>query len=693
MDSPGEDRMRHVDYWERVEQIYHDALALAPTERAFYLREAGIAEPDVIEMVESLLKQHEQLGSFLDSPACEVLSEVGAARRSSASRQATDEDQSLIGTIISHYRIERPIPGGGMGRLYLAHDTQLGGPVALKLLPPEYTNDEERLWRFKQEARAARALNHPSILTIYELGEEQGVHFIAAEYVEGISLRERMSAGPLALEEAVKVASQVAEALEAVHRLGIVHRDIKPENIMLRPDGIVKVLDFGIAKLTDKGSIHSDPATQLSVETGQGIIIGTPMYMSPEQVRGLNVDARTDIFSLGVVLYEMIAGRMPFEGETNSEVIASILKEEPQPLTQYSSKVPGELAQLVYKALRKNREERFQTADDLALKLHSIVGTLERAEHYPQRTLRPKDEADGRLPNPLWASMSIILVGVTICLSVVISRRFLNNGPDVPGVFVTIAVALLSLFAASAFTQSGKQWSERGLSRMGMKVEVRGKVQTAVALVILLVVTGLYFSLPVIARIYNNKRAVQFQEAGDLHAAILNYQRAVSLDPDYAAAHYNLATAYEDVLQFDRASAEYESALSADPKFYFAYNNLARLYLFRLKDYAGALKILNAALELKPEEPQVRYSLYKNRGWAHFGLGFYDLAAEDLMEALRWRQDGAAAHCLLAQVLEAQKKESNATQEWEACVAYAPGEIDVDATWLSLAQERLRQEK
>jgi tetratricopeptide (TPR) repeat protein len=206
----------------------------------------------------------------------------------------------------------------------------------------------------------------------------------------------------------------------------------------------------------------------------------------------------------------------------------------------------------------------------------------------------------------------------------------------------------------------------------------------------MMAVLGVYFSLPALARIYNSS-AIRYQQSGDLTEAIRGYHRASSLDPNYAAPRYNLATTYEDVLEFDKAIDEYQKALIADPKFYAAHNNLARLYLVQRKEYASALNILNMALAVKPSDPHIRYSLYKNRGWAHFALGLYDLAEEDLRESLGSRNDGAAAHCLLAQVLEANNTADSAIKEWERCIAYAAGNEDVESIWLSVAQERLRQ--
>src|SRR6267143_2111012 len=221
------------------------------------------------------------------------------------------------GKRLGRYEIRSLLGVGGMGEVYLAQDTQLRRPVALKLLPPEFTLNEERLSRFKQEAFAASALNHPNILTIYEIGSEDDVYFIATEFIDGVSLRERMAKEGLTIEQVLDFGGQIASALAAAHAAGIVHRDIKPENVMVRRDGYVKVLDFGLAKLTEHQGRHSDPdaATMQMVRTDPGKVMGTANYMSPEQARGLEVDARTDIWSLGVMLYELSAGRVPFEGQ------------------------------------------------------------------------------------------------------------------------------------------------------------------------------------------------------------------------------------------------------------------------------------------------------------------------------------------------------------------------------------------
>src|SRR5262249_13101491 len=239
-----------------------------------------------------------------------------------------------------------------MGEVFLAQDTSLGRKVALKLLRIEFTRNEERLRRFRQEARAASALNHPNILTIHEIGQEDSLHFMATEYVEGETLRQHITRARLTLSQILDAAVQVASALAAAHQAGIIHRDIKPENIMLRADGYVKVLDFGLAKLAEPKAGDTAAPTLPKADTEPGIVMGTVSYMSPEQARGLAVDARTDIWSLGATLYEMVAGRQPFEGETASDVMALILQKEPLPLARYSSEAPAELERIVRTAIR-----------------------------------------------------------------------------------------------------------------------------------------------------------------------------------------------------------------------------------------------------------------------------------------------------------------------------------------------------
>jgi serine/threonine protein kinase len=280
------------------------------------------------------------------------------------------------GSHLNHYELIQTLGAGGMGEVWLATDTRLQRKVAIKLLPPALTDDPARTRRFEQEARAASALNHPNVCTIHALEQaDSGQHFIVMEYIEGQTLRARLAGGRMPLREALDTAIQIASSLTAAHAAGVVHRDVKPENVTIRPGGLVKVLDFGLAKLMAHDS-NPDLATQTA--TAAGIVLGTAPYMSPEQARGLTVDARTDVWSLGVVLYEMVAARPPFAGRTTSDIIAAILERDYEPLSRLAADVPAELARIVGKALRKDPEHRYQVMKDLLLDLEALRDEMAR---------------------------------------------------------------------------------------------------------------------------------------------------------------------------------------------------------------------------------------------------------------------------------------------------------------------------
>ena len=355
--------------YSKVEELYHATLEREPNERASFLEQACGEDVALRSEVESLLGYDARAEHFIERPPDDV----------AAAMLAAEQKQSMLGNTLGHYRIVSLLGAGGMGEVYLAEDTRLKRKVALKLLPAHFTADRDRARRFEQEARAASALNHPNIITIHEIGEIGETHYLVTEFIDGEMLRARLSTGRMELPSALEVTLQVASALAAAHEAGIVHRDIKPENIMLRRDGYVKVLDFGLAKLTEPPSARHrcSRADGDEVNTETGVVMGTARYMSPEQARGQKVDARSDIFSLGIVLYEMITGRVPFEGATASDVIAAILDKEPSPLARYAPEVPVELERIVAKAMRKDREERYQTIKDLHVDLKGLKQELE----------------------------------------------------------------------------------------------------------------------------------------------------------------------------------------------------------------------------------------------------------------------------------------------------------------------------
>ncbi len=279
------------------------------------------------------------------------------------------------GTCISHYEIQSQLGAGGMGEVYLAIDTQLDRKVALKILPAELALRQQRVHRFLQEAKAVSALNHPHIITIHEVGQSGSTYFIATEFIDGVTLRESMKRARLSIAETIDIAIEVVSALTAAHEVTIIHRDIKPENIMLRSDGYAKLLDFGLAKLTEPAA--PDPDASTLVNTADGVVLGTMSYMSPEQARGLEVDARTDLWSIGAVLYEMVTGMKPFAGTTMSDVIAALLGHDPPSVAQYSSEVPIGLESIIKKALVKDADRRYQTAKDLLADLKTLKQELD----------------------------------------------------------------------------------------------------------------------------------------------------------------------------------------------------------------------------------------------------------------------------------------------------------------------------
>jgi serine/threonine protein kinase/Tfp pilus assembly protein PilF len=360
------------ELWQRITDLFDEAMTRGPKERIAFLEEACDGDRDLRKQVERLIKSHEKSRDFLESSAFAVAPELLTDDRASASG----------GELIGHYRIESLIGIGGMGEVYLARDERLGRKAALKLLPERLTTDETQLNRFKNEARSASALNHPNILTVYEIGAEGNRQFIATEFIEGMTLRASLAHGRMNLHAALEIAVQVASALAAAHEAGVVHRDIKPENIMLRPDGYAKVLDFGIAKLTEQRPASDSDQTRL------GLVLGTGHYMSPEQARGQKVDARSDIWSLGVVLYEMVGGIPPFRGETPSDCIASILTTEPPPLSGVFPDVPFKLESILEKALRKNSAERYQTIEEMLADLRVLKGELEAESSLSQTNAR-----------------------------------------------------------------------------------------------------------------------------------------------------------------------------------------------------------------------------------------------------------------------------------------------------------------
>jgi len=286
------------------------------------------------------------------------------------------QESLAAGSTLAHYRIVSKLGAGGMGEVYLAQDLNLDRPVALKILPPEVAHDPDRMRRFIQEAKTASALSHPNVAHVFEIGEADGVTFLAMEYIEGQTLNARIAGVPLPLDEAIDITTQVADALDAAHAKGIVHRDIKPANIMITPRGHVSVLDFGLAKMKPPATGSDIASTATQFLTNPGMVMGTVQYMSPEQALGRDADHRSDLFSLGVVLYEMVAGRLPFSGANAGALLIEILQAQPEALARFNYDAPPELERIVRKCLEKDRDRRYQTARDLLIDLRNLQRDL-----------------------------------------------------------------------------------------------------------------------------------------------------------------------------------------------------------------------------------------------------------------------------------------------------------------------------
>jgi len=406
--------------YQQIDQIFQAALALEPDQRAAYLDEVCSGDKKLRREVESLITSDQGGLSFIDEPAFEMAARV----------LASDEPALAVGDLIDRYEVVSLLGSGGMGEVYLAHDEKLDRKIALKLLPTHFTKNQARLRRFQQEARAASALNHPNIITIHEIGQVENRNFIATEFVDGETLRQRMKRAPLSLNESLDIAIQVCAALAAAHNAGIIHRDIKPENIMLRTDGYVKVLDFGLAKLTEKREPPTEVDAAENLDISSGLLMGTVKYMSPEQAQGQQVDQRSDIFSLGVVLYEMVTGHAPFKGEDTTRLVKSILNDEPRRLTEYAPGAPEELQRIVSKALIKNRAQRYQAAEDLLVDLKTLRQQVELSTDSQSVNHR----AEGRISIlRRWrlAALAAVCV-ITIALGVTVCRRRQRSGHPSP---------------------------------------------------------------------------------------------------------------------------------------------------------------------------------------------------------------------------------------------------------------------
>jgi serine/threonine protein kinase len=502
---------------------------------------------------------------------------------------------------IGHYQIMEQIGEGGMGVVFLARDLRLHRNVAIKVLPETVSTDKSRLNRFEQEAVAASALNHPNILTIHEIGRSDNAKFIVSEYVNGFTLREKIPT--LTVSESIDLAIQVASALEAAHKHGIVHRDIKPENIMVREDGLVKVLDFGLAKLTEKqiSFLNNEAATLAMVKTEPGMIMGTASYMSPEQARGLEVDCRTDIWSLGAVLFEMIAGYPPFEGETSMDVVASILNKEPRQLTSASGTL--RINDIIYHCLQKKPSDRYQSAGELTADLRFL-----------KRAHDAKADPDVRLLKNNTAVTEVLPTSST--------RRWLVSDPKrviVAGLAPVLAAAAIAIYVwAPGASHTSITNSQRSPA---YDLYVRGKV-----------------------KVTNVNR-------DDNDAAIKLLEQAVAIDPNYAEAWAELAKGYvfrsfnfardpEQRKLNEDAEVAVEKALELNPNLPEGHLSRGLVLWTHTKRFPHeqAIQAFKRAIALNPDLDEAHQWL----SVVYIHIGLFDEATEEINKTLEINPNNTA---------------------------------------------------
>ncbi len=589
--------MAAAEQWQQVQNLFHGALEREPCDRSVFLDKACGGNEPLRREVAWLISAHETEDHFIDSPAYVAAGDVLA------------DHHFEPGEMLAHYKIQGALGRGGMGEVYLAEDTRLNRKVALKLLPAHFTVNPDRVRRFEREARAASALNHPNIVTIYEIGQSNTTHFIATEFVDGKTLRQLINENPFTLNETLNVSMQLADALSAAHVAGIVHRDIKPENIMIREDGYVKILDFGLAKLTEQQTTDADLETPTLLQSNPGVVMGTVQYMSPEQARAKNVGVRTDIWSLGIVMYELLTGHVPFSGETPSHVMVSLMEDKLPPLKDQAN-VPEELDRFVTKALRKNQKERYQTAGQLARDLKTLKQKLQQDLRLKEWLKTVPSTKDGAQMPPLAPFVTVSGVHRSpLETRTATETAALESHPTSSAEYfvrgirthrtLALAASVSVIFAAIGLTYFFRNRTSSNLpSKSAASIAASPN--------------------PTPDRGTTNEEAYRYYLQGknlanqrNLEAdkkAIENFEQAIRLDPNYARAYAGLAYAYQGLgvrgssprIESEKAKQVIKKALELDSNLAEAYAVRGHMNFFYEWDFAASEKDLMTAIELEP---------------------------------------------------------------------------------------------
>ncbi|MCA1622858.1 MAG: protein kinase [Acidobacteria bacterium] len=643
--------------WKKVREIFDGALQKEPQARQSYVLEACGEDKILLAEVESLFSTFDKLDSFMDKPAVQEFADVVEAETKTLEK----------GKHFGHYEIIEQIGAGGMGEVYLAQDTKLDRQIAVKILNEKFSRDESNLNRFIQEAKAASALNHPNILVIHEIGESDETYYIVSEFIKGKTLREIFKVKSLKLSEVLDISIQITNALCTAHEAHLVHRDIKPENIMIRPDGYVKILDFGLAKLVEqknKSILGLEDETAKQNQTAKGVIMGTVNYMSPEQAKGERVDERTDIFSFGVLVYEMLAGRTPFAGDSLSETFANLINAEPQPLSRFSSKVPDELQRIVAKMLRKNKDERYQTMRDLLNDLKELNEGLSFAEKL-ERTASPeagnaiaflqatKGDANKetavtqhsfpqKIKNRKWLVALPVFVALLAGAIVFYQNWNLNQSPSAQDLY--LQGRFYSVRENRADNDKAIQLLEQAVALDPNHALTRAELARAYG--------TRYFQFEPHQKQWEEKSHVELEKAFALvpdlpeahevrgfllwmpanrfphEQAIAAYRRALALNPNLDEPHQHLGKIYLHIGLFEEALTEFRKSLELNPS-----NTMARYRIGIVLIHQG--KYEEALRSLKSTPPDINPAIVgRDTVWLLIYLGRREEAAELLAELI-----------------------------------------------------------